>query len=184
MSKRLFFGIHPSPEILRELEACQQAFREMGSLKAQAKECRWIGRDSLHLTLHFLGSVEEAQEKEILAAISALKWPSACEQKLDHFVAFPRKSAASVAGIGGLNGPLEEIYIRMKAALTGLAKLEERRFYPHVTLVRFRDSVSLKEPLPVFSPVDWPISSVALYQSHPSPNGSRYEILKEFPLAR
>ncbi len=182
--KRLFFAIRPSPEILRELQARQQVFKDNACLKSHAKVCRWIDPKDLHMTLHFLGPVVSEERARIEQGLSAMPWPPACSQRLDHLVAFPKKPEATVAGIGGLNASLEELHMRMKPVIqsSGLI-LEQRRFYPHVTFVRFQEAVELVEPLPVFSLIDWPIQAVTLFESVPTPNGSRYEILREFPLA-
>jgi len=184
VTKRLFFGIRPAPEILRELLARQQVFRESNCLKIHENHCRWISRDAIHMTLHFLGSIDPLQETLMRQSLAVMPWTPRCTQRLDHVVAFPSKTGATTAGLGGLNGPLEALTMRMRPALlsAGLT-LDDRRFYPHVTLVRFQTPIPLVEPLPVFPLLDWMVDRVALFQSHPTASGSRYEILEEFPLA-
>ena len=61
--------------------------------------------------------------------------------------------------------------------------VEDRPFHPHVTLVRFRYPISIAPPQDRNKDFRYPIDAVALYESHTDPKGSRYEILKEFPLA-
>ncbi len=187
-TKRLFFGIRPDPGILRELEARQQVFRENEVMKALGEDCRWVRAQDFHITLHFLGLIETRQELEIREVIRRTRWGGACVQRLDHVAAFPQKSRATVAGIGGLNGPLEELHMKMKPLLMNAGViLEKRRFYPHVTLVRFRSALDWDGRLPVIPPIDVNVKTVILFQSlagkGKGSTGSRYEILEEFPLA-
>ena len=51
---RLFVALAPPPAVLDELEAAA------APLRAQRGDLRWTGRDAWHVTLAFLGEVEQA----------------------------------------------------------------------------------------------------------------------------
>ena len=67
---------------------------------------------------------------------------------------------------------------------TALEKVEERPFWPHVTLARVRRGARAS-PLDLAPP--WPIrafrpSALTLYRSQPSPRGAEYSVVESLAL--
>jgi len=61
----------------------------------------------------------------------------------------------------------------------------ERRFTPHVTLVRkipVTTAPSADDPLAKIAPLNWPCSRWVLVRSSLSAAGSSYQVIAEFPL--
>jgi 2'-5' RNA ligase len=146
---------------------------------------RWTFSSSPHLTLQFLGetvSERRAAAEECLSAVGVPPF----EAVLEGLGTFPdwRKPRVLWAGVSrgaeklsSLAGSLnEELKIRHFS-------VEDRRYTPHVTLARFRNSpAGLDDLLAADLGTSWgtfTVDRICLFESHPSPHGPRYEILKE-----
>ena len=136
-------------------------------------------RDTLHLTLAFLGEVA-AERLEALAELAgAIRIPP-FEQTFDKAQCLPRKkifwaSASRVATeLRELAGALSD---RLKAADF---RTEARPFAAHVTLLRHArcDRQMPPEELRLV----WPVRDFVLVESELSPEGARYRILRRWPL--
>jgi len=70
-----------------------------------------------------------------------------------------------------LHGRLERI---------GVYEPDNRRWLPHVTVLRFRSPPGLRPPLPALTPFS--PSEAAVYHSVLTRGGARYEVLESVPL--
>jgi 2'-5' RNA ligase len=84
-----------------------------------------------------------------------------------------------VVPVGGLEG----VAAAVLAATAGIGQPpEHRRFHGHVTLARLRAAAACGLTDVVVS-ARWPVTSIALVQSHLHPAGARYETIGEVALA-
>ncbi len=78
--------------------------------------------------------------------------------------------------------PLAALAADLKSLLLGKGfELERRSFEAHVTLIR---KARAPRALPALPPVDWPVEEFVLVRSTLSNEGSSYEVLERFSLAR
>jgi 2'-5' RNA ligase len=155
---------------------------------------RWVAPEGIHLTLRFLGEVDEARLDELGAALEqAVAGREAPRLAPGSLGAFPSLRRPRVIWIG-----LEEDGRRLEplhVAVEGAARLlgwpaETRAFRPHLTLGRVRDPrrgvpPELVQALAAERVATWPSSPqrcVALMRSHLSPHGARYEELRTWQL--
>jgi RNA 2',3'-cyclic 3'-phosphodiesterase len=101
---------------------------------------RWVDPAGLHLTLAFLGELDDARLAEVApAVIEAAAAAEAFTLTIGALGTFgePRAPRVIWAGVGGALRPLGEIHQRLRAALArrGFA-LEARPYSPHLTLAR------------------------------------------------
>ena len=139
---------------------------------------RVLRTESIHLTLAFLGEVDEAR----IAELKGLSVKSARhELPVEQARHWSRNQIVWVGpseipdALSALAGNLNE---------TLLAKgfrIEKREFAAHVTLIR---KARKRIPLPSLPAVSWPVNEFLLVRSQLSPDGSRYEIVTRFPLNR
>jgi 2'-5' RNA ligase len=99
---------------------------------------------------------------------------------LDELLAVQQEIRARV-GRGRLARLHAQLAIDVEAA--GVAT-EKREYFPHVTLLRFREPIRIPEGAPLAKPILFNVESVALFHSKLGRDGSHYEILREYPLAR
>jgi RNA 2',3'-cyclic 3'-phosphodiesterase len=148
---------------------------------------RWVEPRNLHVTLRFIGEVDEATAEEIHHALSAITAPR-FTLTLEGFGTFgsrnPRILWAGVVRDPAMNRLQEKIETALIRC--GLSP-ESRRFQPHVTLASLN-----KPPVPrlqafifdnsPFRAGPVPVPHFTLFRSHLSRNGAEYEVLAEYPL--
>ena len=148
---------------------------------------RPVPPENWHLTVRFLGSVDQIAMERLLAALDQADLGSAFAIALGDLGAFPRPAKASVVWLaldkGGerlteLNEIAEE-----EAQAIGLAP-EERPFAPHLTLSRVRPEVDARPALASYlrMPFEWTAGELILYESRAGRGGAVYEPLEKFPL--
>ena len=174
---RTFIALELSNEIQKELSRLQEELN-----KADA-DVKWVKPDNIHLTLKFLGNVEDAkieQIKKILEGISSKE--KLFEISLSGLGAFPDLNHPRVLWVGLDTGSPEAK--RIAASLeTELQKIgfpkEERPFSAHLTLGRVksgRNKAKLKEKLSSLQvqPKSSAINNITLFQSTLTPKGPIY----------
>ena len=159
-----------------------------------AAAIRWTKQEQLHLTLQFLGYIEELRLPEFENAIAhALKDWNGFELRSEHLGCFPSAKRPRIlwAGLDGELSPLQQIKANLDKSLSCVGYVpEERPFHAHITLarigeIRLREAKRLHEALgkyerQVFG--TWRVQSIDFIQSSLSPAGARYQILRSFTL--
>jgi 2'-5' RNA ligase len=132
---RLFVAIELGDAVLDLLDEAT------APLRAEAPELAWVPRDKRHLTLKFLGEVEEASASRLVEAAdrAAARQPP-MEMHVREVGAFPNFRRARVVWIGVEQEPrLELLHHDLELACAELGfEVEGRPFRPHITLARVR----------------------------------------------
>ena len=142
-----------------------------------------------HLTLRFLGEVDEVGYERLLAALDISDLGNTFRVSLGAMGAFPRSRKATVVWLAVTDGVarLEELAEETdEAALAAGFESEERPFRAHLTLSRVRpqeDVSTLVDSVPDVG-LDWRCEEIVVYQSHTGRGGARYEALETFSLNR
>jgi len=179
MSVRLFVAISFPPAIRARLAA----------LCGGLAEARWVPESNFHLTIRFIGAVNEAMADDIVAALDMVRAP-AFQVDLDGIEHFGsgRKMRMLWARVVP-NPALDHLAAKVESALVrcGLAP-EPRKFTPHVTLARFNRPPSPERlgtwiaARSLFRAGPVPVRSFILYSSVLSSEGAAYHAEAEFPL--
>jgi 2'-5' RNA ligase len=145
---------------------------------------RRVAPRNLHLTLKFLGEVEEARLPDVTSVLCAA---SLATKPFDLVVrgvgAFPPHGAPRVIWAGCAGGAeLDGLQRRVEDALATLGfPRDDRPFHPHVTLARIDGR--LRAP-PTFSDQPFgtvPLAAGVLFESRLGPSGSEYRKVAELP---
>lgn len=174
---RLFTAIQ-LPESLRT---------RLSLLQGGVPGARWAPVANLHLTLRFIGEVNETVGNDIDDVLSELRSP-ALQLRLKGVGEFGgRDPHALWAGVVP-NEALMRLAAKIESALQRLGlPAETRKYMPHVTLARLRDAPigKVREFLSAHSLFDsgpFAVHGFALYSSHPSSNGSLYRVERTYAL--
>ena len=175
------------PESLRNEVAMLSAH-----LRSSEADVKWVAAGNLHLTLKFLGDIEENQVGPIEEALSAaVKSHSLFTIQLEGIGAFPRTTSPRVVWIGVGTGKeqLTQLAQCVEKTCIGLGfPEEERAFSPHLTIGRVRSRDRLAQLIKRLQVVEFcgknpaQIDRLILFQSYLSPQGPTYTPLAEIPL--
>lgn len=172
------------------IEIPQTLRRDLVRLQNGVPGARWVEPDSFHLTLRFIGSVDNAHATDIddqLARIGALSFELALKG-VGHFMEGGKPSALYAAVES--NPALEALQRKVESAVAraGVAP-ERKRFSPHVTLARFSGRQDAGHHLAQFMashslwrPEPFEVEHFTLYSSVTRPEGALYRVEAEYPL--
>lgn len=162
-------------------------------LRAVARGVSWVGTDNLHITLKFLGDLEDQRAGEIGASLGvAVADIGAFDIALRGLGAFPTPVRPRViwAGVGTGEQSLAAIANAVERSLAPLGyPADARGFSAHVTLGRVREprrDPALTDALARAADTDLGparVDHVVLMRSQLSPHGARYSELAVLPLA-
>ena len=183
---RLFVAIAPPSAVLDELDTQVEPFR------ATRLDLRWTSQEAWHVTLAFLGQVDEAGAARLLPRLErAARRHHEIVLAFAGAGAFPSPGRANVlwSGISGDRGALARLAesVAAGASRAGASPPDRgRRFQPHLTLARCRtpaDVTELVEALGCYQGQPWTADRLHLVRSrlgateHP-----RYTSLASWPL--
>lgn len=174
---RLFFGVEIPPAIKSSLLGVQ----------APVAGAKWQSAEQLHLTLLFLGAVDDEQAPAIRAAARQV-WHVPFWLAVSGLGCFgqperPRNLWAAVSPPEPLAALHEALNHRIRSPALDA---ERRGFRPHITLARFkRQAGSVADLLADHGDAafgHFPVDEFCLFESTQGRSGSVYTILERFPL--
>ena len=169
----------------------------LAGLAARLRRCpvraSWVRTDHLHLTLRFLGDIDDDARFAVAEFLRGhLAGSSPFQLHVQGAGAFPNVRRPSViwAGAGPVTGPLETVQARCEGACrhAGLAP-EPKPFHPHITLARIKDRQAPAELAQAiereraFTAGEFVVRGMSLFRSELTPRGPAYTRLEEFPFA-
>lgn len=174
---RLFVAV-PVPSAVR-----QRVDTAIGGLRDRYRDLRWARPEGWHVTLAFLGQVDERRVGDVEAAVEEAVTAvgvGPVELSVDDAGHFKRRVlwlGLEARPRGGLRDVGSTIQRTLIAA--GLP-CDEKPVHPHITLARSRGRSRLPrgvvEEVPAVE-VSWTADSVHVLRSHLGKGGSRYETL-------
>ncbi len=175
---RLFVALD-LPETVRQ---------RLAMLQAGLPNARWIRAENLHVTLRFIGEVEEHRAQDLDSALSRIEAPAFDLTLVGVDFFGPDRKPQSLLAVVERSDPLQFLRDKVDRAVAaaGLG-LDDRKFRPHVTLGRLRGGPHSRtgrwlgeNGLLRAGPV--PVTEFVLYRSHLGHEGSVYEPLAAYSL--
>jgi 2'-5' RNA ligase len=188
---RAFIAIQLSEELKSQIGELQSELRHHAP---ELRGVSWVQPDSIHLTLRFLGEIQESQVAELGAVIvRAAVGVGPFTFKARGLGAFPTAQRARVVWLGINDESGRNSLGQLQAAIEqGVIDLgfepEDRDFSPHLTLARIRERHAAMQLAPTFASERERLvggmmaESVALMRSELRPQGAVYTPLVEVPL--
>jgi RNA 2',3'-cyclic 3'-phosphodiesterase len=190
---RAFFAVELSQELRTKLATLQQELKQ--SIEPEMKRgtrISWVQPASLHLTIKFLGEMDEQVIDPLRVAVEeAIGSQTAVNVPLERLGGFPRPQSPRVLWVGpsehwekGIDAKrITEIYATIEQACEDLRFLREPKpFSPHLTVARIKTGerhvgVSLAQSGVLDRPLllgTLAVESIALMRSELKPTGSVY----------
>jgi 2'-5' RNA ligase len=176
------------PRLFTGLELPAEIGQSLSLLRGGLPGARWVDPENYHLTLRFIGDIDDAMAHEIELMLARVRRRS-FELRIDGLSSFggrkPRAVVASVAptpDVMELQAEHERLMQRV-----GLEP-EGRKYTPHVTLARLRDTSSLQvadylSSRGAYRSPSFEVSRFVLFSSRASTGGGPYVVEAAYPLA-
>jgi 2'-5' RNA ligase len=175
------------PRLFTAIEIPANVGQMLSFLRGGLPGARWIDPENYHITLRFIGDIDASVANDVASILDGVD-RTPFELRLDGLAAFggrkPRSVYANVAPSQALMDLQAEIERLMQRV--GLAP-EGRKFTPHVTLARLRDSSSRQvadylTERASFRSAPFSVERFVLYSSRDSVGGGPYVVEEAYPL--
>ena len=190
MSIRCFVAAELDENIRKQLAQLQDRLRR--KLPPDTTSIKWVKPENIHLTLKFLGEVDDNIIPDICSAVSeAVRCFNPFDSEIADCGCFGSSSSARVLWVG-INEGQDKLTDLARAVDKALATLdfprERRKFSGHLTLGRIRSSKSGRlvhdvvqnlEPIQLGTQT---ISQLTVFQSELTRSGPIYTALHHAPL--
>uniref|UniRef100_A0A7V2ZKD2 RNA 2',3'-cyclic phosphodiesterase n=1 Tax=Ignavibacterium album TaxID=591197 RepID=A0A7V2ZKD2_9BACT len=181
MKSRIFVALNIPDEVKEKL------FEVAYSLHPD-KNLKWESKDKIHLTLKFVGDIDDEKLPDIIKDLEFLQEYKIQKLQLTGFGFFFRFKEPKILWAGlKFSDELKLIAQRLDDYFTkfGIEK-ESRDFKPHLTLMRIKnnpgESFINKFKNSKFEPIDFQCTSISLIKSELKPSGSVYTEIKKYNL--
>lgn len=183
---RTFVALELPSEIKEHLAGIQN------KLKSSGADVKWVEPENIHLTLKFLGEINEKKLDKIVSILDELsKNKNAFYLRLSSLGAFPKINSPRVIWIGVDKGDAETKDIAKaleeKIASIGIPK-ENRPFSSHISIGRLRSGLNRQKLVNDLLDLqlnfeneakEFLVTKITLFKSTLTPKGPIYEVLKE-----
>ena len=176
--QRIFTG----PEIPAEVG------QELAMLRGGLPGARWIDPQNYHLTLRFIGDVDDSVAREVAWLLSQVR-RTEFELRFDGLTSFGGRRPRAVVATLAQTPSLMELQAEHERLMQRVGlEPEGRKYTPHVTLARLRE-VSSRQVAEYLStralvrPLPFTASHFVLFSSRASSGGGPYVVEAAYPLA-
>ncbi len=175
------------PRLFTAIEIPQEVGSGLTLLRGGISGARWIDPEFYHVTLRFVGDVDDALARDIAQMLGQVR-RKAFDLVLDGLDQFgghkPRAVFASVKP----NPALLELQAEHERIMQRLGLSPERTYKPHVTLARLRDASTRQVAdylalRGLYRSTPFHVPRFVLYSSRDSVGGGPYIVEAEYPLA-
>jgi 2'-5' RNA ligase len=175
------------PRLFTAVEVPANIGQSLALLRGGLPGARWVEPENYHVSLRFIGDIDDALAREIADMLGQVKRPR-FDLRIDGLDSFggnrPRVVVAAVPAVPDL----VDLQADHERLMQRVGLEPERKYRPHVTLARLRDTssrqvadfLSTRQP---FRSTSFPVSRFVLYSSRASVGGGPYVIEAEYPLA-
>jgi len=174
---RLFVGLELPANITDELNKLCSGLRDV----------RWVEAHNMHITLSFIGEVDEGTAEELHEALCQIQFDP-FTLSLEEMGCFETRGAPKViwADVKGEVDTLTRLHHKVLNAVSNAGlKPERRKYKPHVTVARLRATTNER----IFDYLEshnglktnpFTCRHFSLYQSHLTRHGPEYEVLERY----
>lgn len=186
---RAFIAITLTPDIKERLSRIQTNLKECGA------DIRWVLPENMHLTLRFLGEINEIMLNGIIRVTEETAHNhSKFEIGLSGIGTFPDIDHPKVIWVGVKDGDkkIEDLAYALEKGMEALEIIQEKKpFSCHITLGRTRSPKNMEKLMAAVNNLgedlykegtSFTAERITVFKSRLTPGGAVYEALKEITL--
>ncbi len=176
------------PRLFTALEIPADLAFSLSLLRGGLPGARWVDPENYHITLRFIGDIDEPTADDIADALGRVARPR-FELSMQGLGAFGSRRPHAVYAAVKPSPALKELQAEHERIVQRIGlEPERRRFTPHVTLARFK---AVREPDVAaylalrgdFRTAPFPVGRFVLLSSRASKGGGPYVMEEAYPLA-
>jgi RNA 2',3'-cyclic 3'-phosphodiesterase len=176
------------PRLFTGLEVPQEIGHELSAYRGGLPGARWVDPTDYHITLRFVGDVDEGIADDLLASLSEGRRRGPVTVTLDELSSFGGERPHALFARAKPDSTISDLQAEQEKLVRRVGLPPERRkFTPHVTLARLRHA----SPLDVagylatrgrFPKLTFTAKRVVVFSSRESRGGGPYVVEAAFPL--
>jgi 2'-5' RNA ligase len=175
------------PRLFTALEIPRHVGDSLAIMRGGLPGARWIDPDNYHLTLRFIGDIDDALARDIAGLLGRMQRRS-FELRLDGLTSFGGRKPRALVATATPIAPLIELQAEQERLLQRMGlEPEGRKYTPHVTLARLRDASSrdVADYLAArahYRSASFAVPRFVLFSSRSSVGGGPYVVEADYPL--
>ncbi len=181
---RIFIAIPAPTEIRTKFQPIQTLISECGKIKP-------VEQENIHLTLKFIGEVDERKLKQLTKNLSPIENEQAFKITVSGLGAFPKPSHPKIIWAGVKEGATQIncLHDLTDENLESIGFKPEKRFHPHYTIGRVKFMDNKRKLANIISDYEntefgeYTCEKIQLIESKLTPKGPIYTVLKEYTLS-
>ena len=176
------------PRIFTGLELPSDVAQSLAALRGGLPGARWIDPEDYHVTLRFIGDVDDTVAREVASMLGKVSRPP-LELRLDGLSSFGGKRPRAVIATLAQTSALMELQAEHERLMQRVGlEPEGRKFMPHVTLARLRNSSSRQvadylATRPFLAQLSFRVTRFVLFSARASVGGGPYLVEAAYALA-
>jgi 2'-5' RNA ligase len=175
------------PRLFTAVEIPEEIGERLAMLRGGLPGARWIDRENYHLTLRFIGDIDDGLARDIAFMLGDVE-RAPFELRFEGLASFGGRKPRAVCAAVSASPAFYDLQAEHERLMqrVGLDP-EGRKYSPHVTLARLRDSsarqvadyLGSREP---FRSPPFTVTRFVLYSSRASVGGGPYVVEAAYPL--
>ncbi|HWV43104.1 RNA 2',3'-cyclic phosphodiesterase [Pseudorhodoplanes sp.] len=176
------------PRIFTAIEIPADVAQMLTFLRGGLPGARWIDQDNYHITLRFIGDVDVNVAQDVASMLDSVN-RAPFELRLEGLASFGGKKPRAVFAEVAPSAALMELQAEHERLMQRVGlEPEGRKYTPHVTLARLRDSSSRQvadylSERGSFRSAPFRVERFVLYSSRASVGGGPYVVEEAYPLS-
>jgi 2'-5' RNA ligase len=175
------------PRLFTGLEIPADLATELSLLRGGLSGARWIDVENYHLTLRFIGDIDDKTANDVASALDTIHRP-ALTVRLEELGSFGGDRPRAIVAKAKPSQALVELQAEQERLMRRIGiPPEPRKFTPHVTLARLRgaSTMAVADYLAMrggFFARSFEVSRFVLFSSRASTGGGPYVVEADYPL--
>jgi 2'-5' RNA ligase len=176
------------PRLFTGIEIPAAIGQQLSMLRGGLPGARWIDVENYHVTLRFLGDIDDATAHEAASVLAGIRRP-AFDLRFAGVISFGGHKPRAVVAETTQPSALIDLQAEQERLMQRIGlEPEGRKYTPHVTLARLRTSSSrdVADYLAargLFRTPDFRVERFVLYSSRASTGGGPYVVEQGYPLS-
>lgn len=175
------------PRLFTGLEAPADIALRLSLLRGGVSGAKWIAPDDYHLTLSFIGNVDDSVERTLVEELASVDISQQLTVRLVELRSFGGDRPRSIVALAELSSGLADLQAANDRALRRAGvEPERRKFTPHVTLARVKGAsthaIAAYLGERSIKPIEFITTRFVLYSARTSQGGGPYVVEAAYPM--